>query len=254
MTIIRNRLVLGAVAFGLALSGNSMVSGQSWAQMSPPLTPLKFNESCTETNRNVLLVAHDNLRLMLDDALEGVSSEVDSQEYKDSFGEPHLDRDFDVLGRLLLMRIGVSTIEISANCIPKGQDKLCDKGVWAYVPKQAESYKDKKYTINFCHSYLETTDEFVQKVSMWPKASMMQGAVFLHEVTHFAWNTKEMLEEVGMKPNEDAHPLLGTIDKRYNADRVKKLAEKHPDRAIKNADSYHVFVMKLAMRKGTIYK
>lgn len=254
MNIIRNRLILGALACGLALSGNSMVSGQSRAQMSPPLTPLKFGDSCTQTNKEVLLTAHDNLRLMLDDALEGASEEFNSVEYKESFGESDPDRDFTVLGRLLLMRIGVSTVEMTVHCIAKGQDKLCDKGVWAYVPKQAEAYKDKKYIINFCHSYLDTTDEFVQTVSMWPKASMMQGAVFLHEVTHFAWNSKEMLQEVGLNPGDDAHPLLGTTDKRYNAKRVKRLAEKNPDRAIKNADSYHVFVMKLAMRKGTIYK
>jgi len=254
MNFIRNRLALGALAFGLALSGNAMMSGHSWAQMSPPLTPLKFNDSCTQANKDVLLVAHENLRLMLDDALEGVSKEFDSQEYRDAFGEPNTEREFDVLGRLLLMRIGVSTVDITVNCIAKGVDKLCDKGVWAYVPKQAEAYEDKKYIINFCHSYLDTTDEFVQKVSMWPKASMMQGAVFLHEVTHFAWNSKEMLQEVGLNPGDDAHPLLGTTDKRYNAKAVKRLAEKNPDRAVKNADSYHVFVMKLAMRKGTIYK
>jgi len=38
---------------------------------------------------------------------------------------------------------------------------------------------------------------------------------------------------VGLNPGDDAHPLLGTTDKRYNAERVKRLARKNPDRTAK---------------------
>lgn len=256
MKEVRRRLILSVLALSVSLSGNSLISGQSWAQgpAAPPIQVPIFTESCTQANKDALLVAHEDMGLMLDDALEGVSNEFESKEYRESFGAPHPDRDFDVLGRLLLMRIGASVVTMTANCLEKGQDAVCDEGAWAYVPKQAEGNEAKKYVINFCHSYFNATEEIVQRVSSWEKVSMMQGGVFLHELTHFAWSTKEMLESAGMHPDSNTHDTAGTVDKRYSAAKVKRLAEKHPERAIANADSYHVFVVRLAMRKGTIYK
>lgn len=256
MKILRRRLILSVLALSVSLSGNSMVTMQSWAQgpAAPPLQVPIFSETCTQANKDALLIAHENMGLMLDDALDGASNEFDSKEYRESFGAPHPDRDYDVLGRLLLMRIGASVVSMTANCVQKGQDTTCDKGVWAYVPKAAAGPEAQNHVINFCYSYFSATDELVQRVSLWEKVSMMQGAVFLHELTHFTWETKELLESVGMHPDANTHITEGTIDKRYNADRVKKLAERHPEKAIVNADSYHIFVVKLAMRKGTIYK
>lgn len=254
MKVLRNRLLLGALALSVSLSGNSMVSTQSWAQDDVPVVKPVFGETCTQANKDTLTLAHENMVLMLDDALEGVSSEWNSVEYKEAFGEPNNAREFDVLGRLLLMRIGVGTIQVTANCLSKGENETCDKGAWAVVPKQAKDYKDKQYIINFCHSYFGATQELVQRVSLWDKVSMMQGAVFLHEVAHFAWNSKEMLEQAGMNPSDEAHDLEGANDKRYDAKPILRLAKKYPDKAVKNADSYHIFVVKLAMRKGTIYK
>ena len=255
MTFVNRRVISCLLALSVSVSANAVIPTHSRAQSSetPPIQAPLFSDSCTQENKDALLKAHANMALMLDDAFAGVTTETESEEYRDSFGPSSPDRDWDVFGRLFIMRVGASAITMTADCVPAGQDKTCDMGVWAYVPKQTKDEGAYDHTIKFCPSYFNTTTEEVQRVSLWKKVSVMQGAVFLHELTHFAWSTKEMLQSVGLNPDPDAQDLAGTVDSGYDLASVKRLAKKHPEKAIANADSYHIFVVRLAIRKGTIY-
>jgi hypothetical protein len=243
-----------AFCFSLLVCGSAMTTSLAWGGKHPPVLKPHFTDTCTQSHKDALLVAHGNMAKMLDDALNGVSQEFQSMEYKESFGPSSMDRDFTVLARLLLLRIGAATITITANCVPKGTDRTCNLGVWAYVAKQKIGTVGKKYVINFCPSYFTATPKLVKSISSWDKVSIMQGGVFLHELTHFAWSTKSLLEKVGMPPASNVKDQLGTVDEEYDMAGVKDLARTDPASAILNADSYHIFVMRLAVRKGTIYK
>jgi len=251
----KRKLVSCAMALGLSLSVNLGFVAPSLGQSSdtPPVLQPKFTATCTDTDRAILSKAHSNMAKMLDDALDGVTVETSSIEYTESFGASDFGRDFTVLARLLLLRIGAATVEMTANCVPAGADAICDAGTWAYVSKQQLGAADNKYNINFCRSFFDATDEDVQAISMWKKASVMQGAVFLHELTHFSWATKALLREVGMEPDDSAQDQAGSKDVEYDAEGVKYLAGTDPEQAILNADSYHIFIMRLAVRKGLIY-
>jgi len=236
------RALLGAIAFAIAgptAANNAMAQDGPY----PPLRLPAFSKSCTRDNIDMLSVAHVNLGRLMEDAISAVTHDSGSKEYKDSFGSPTRQRVNLVRQRLVHIRIGASEAPIQANCIPAGQDSTCDRGAWAYVTKQVVGAANNKYIINFCQSYFTATREFVREKTDWSEVSAMQGAVFLHEMTHFAWNKKH-----------STGAISGTSDEEYDAEGVKYLADTDPDAAIANADSYHIFMMHLAVRDRSIFR
>jgi len=191
---------------------------------------------------------------MLDDALNGVTEEFDSVEYLESFGKvDDPGRDFEVLGRVLLLRIGAATLTMEVGCRPEG-DKECAKGEIAYVPPQKRTAKRYEHSIMLCPIFFNATPAYVQKISGWTKVSEFQAGTLLHEHTHFSWASKELLTKVGMPPASDTKDQAKAVDTEYDMEGVKYLAENEPEETVLNADSYHIFIMRLAIKKGKIYK
>jgi len=79
-------------------------------------------------------------------------------------------------------------------------------------------------------------DKLVRSCNQWRHAKTMQAAVFLLELTHFAWPPGG---------GETHTRIAGTIDKRYGERGVNRLAERKSDKAVENADSDHIALMKL---------
>ena len=255
MNILKNKLTKSIVAACLSLSLGTSVSTQSYAQdVGPALKPI-FLDTCSAGQRKVLLKAYDNFSLMLDDALNGATEEFDSVEFRESFGTDDNDpgHDFEVLGRLLLLRMGANLLQMEVSCLPDG-DPECDGGVVAYVPDQKLTERRFEHRINFCPTFFNATQAHVQNISAWTKVSEYQGGTIMHEHAHLSWATKELLEKAGMKPASWVKDQEKAVDLGYNVAGVKKLAKEDPAEAILNADAYHMFVMRLAIRKGKIYK
>ena len=119
MNIMKIKLAKSVVAVCLSLSLGTSISTPSFGQeINTVLKPI-FLDTCSSTQKKVLLKAHANFAIMLDDALNGVTEEFDSVEYLESFGKvDDPGRDFEVLGRVLLLRIGAATLTMEVDCLP----------------------------------------------------------------------------------------------------------------------------------------
>lgn len=238
----RYGLVLGAVLLAWALPIDA-VRAQGGGMRMP-----NFGENCSQNNRTILLEAHLNVSKLVNESVAAVDFMRNSKEYTESFGAYDPTRHAQVRNRLNAIKQGSATIGIQAKCEQPGQSLTCDKGAWAYITKQSKDIgTENKYIINFCPSYFSATDELVRSYNQWSYAQTMQGAVFLHELTHFAW-------PLGGGGGESHTMIAGTIDKRYDASGVKRLAKRKPDKAVANADSYHVFMMKLNTLNRIMYR
>lgn len=243
MKLLKNS-ILSALALVTSISMNAFVATPSVAQTAgaPPFQLPRFAANCTRDDRDALLEAHINMGRMVDDALAAVRYEGDSKEYTLTFGAFSRERHKKVQERLYDIRVGLATVPMTANCPKAAEDPACEDGSWAYVTKQNVSAERKKYIINFCEGYFNTTQNEVREISQWSKVAVMQGATFLHELTHFAWSLKGL------------YAIDGTVDEEYDEEDVLQLAKDNPDKAVINADSYHIFVMKLAVRNRTIFR
>ena len=237
----------------LALSINALTLKSSLAQNIQLHLP-QFSKSCTSDNRNDLLEAHINMGRMINDAIEAVKYESHSKEYKEAFGVPNNKRINLVIKRLTLMRAGASRIPMTANCVQEGSDPICKNTTWAYISGQKYGARNNKYIINFCPKFFNATQQEVRDATTWSTVSINQGAVFLHELAHFTWPTKELLQSLGMNVSDSAPDMKRTLDWEVHADGVKLLAQEDPDLAVANADSYHIFMMDLAVRNRTMYR
>ena len=253
MTKFKNKLAKSIVAIGLSLSLGTSVSTQSFAQETPPVLKPIFLDTCSSVQKKVLLKAHANFARMLDDALNGVTEEFDSVEYLESFGKvDDPGRDYQVLGRVLLLRIGAGTLTMEVGCRPVG-DPECSKGEIAYVPEQKRTAKRYEHSIMLCPIFFNATPAYVQSISGWTKVSEFQAGTLLHEHTHFSWASKELLAKVGMPADPKTTDQARARDEDYGLEGVKILAENDPEMTVLNSDSYHIFIMRLAIRKGKIY-
>lgn len=203
------------------------------------ILPLKYGENCTRDDEIILLETQLNVSKLINESVVAIEFMHDTPAYTESFGAYDKSRHVKIRKRLNAIHEGVKSVSIVAKCETPGQSATCDRGAWAYITKQtAAAGTLNDYIINFCPSYFSATNELVRSYNQWSYAKTMQAAVFLHELTHFAW-------PLGGGSGETHTMIAGTIDKRYDEKGVKRLAEKKPDKAIRNADSYHVFMMKL---------
>jgi len=235
-------VLAGAAPFGAALAQGSGM----------PLP--RFDDNCTQSNRTILLEATNNVSKLIDESVIAIEFMHDTDAYRESFGAYDKARHAEIRRRLNAIHEGTRAIRIEARCEPPGQSRTCDAGAWAYISKQSKELgTDKDYVINFCPSYFDATDELVRSYNQWSYAQTMRGAVFLHELTHFNWP----LPGGGGKTLDggETHTMIaGTVDNRYDEGAVKRLAAKKPEKAVGNADSYHVFMMKLNTMNRIMYR
>ncbi len=252
MNIMKIKLAKSVVAVCLSLSLGTSISTPSFGQeINTVLKPI-FLDTCSSTQKKVLLKAHANFAIMLDDALNGVTEEFDSVEYLESFGKvDDPGRDFEVLGRVLLLRIGAATLTMEVDCLPVG-DPECKTKV-ALVPLQKRTATRFLHKIQICPIFFNAKPAWIKEYVGWSKVSEFQAGVLLHEHTHFSWATKELLAKAGMSAASWAKDQAKAVDTEYGVEQVKILARDEPEETVLNADSYHVFIMRLAIRKGKIY-
>lgn len=219
------------------LAGMLPFEGQQ--AQSAGILPLNYGPNCTRDNEITLLEAQLNVSKLIKESVVAVEFMHDTPAYRETFGVYDEARHAKIRKRLNAIHEGVKAVSIDAKCEAPGVSRTCDRGAWAYITKQSAAAGTlNDYVINFCPSYFSATDELVRSYNQWSYAKTMQAAVFLHELTHFAW-------PLGGGGGETHTMIAGTIDKRYDERGVKRLAERKPDKAVENADSYHIFLMKL---------
>lgn len=227
----------GVVLAAFLLAGLLPIDGQQ--AQAAGILPLNYGANCTRDNEIILLEAQLNVSKLINESVVAIEFMHDTPAYRESFGAYDKTRHAKIRKRLNAIHEGVKSVSIDAKCEAPGHSKTCDRGAWAYITKQSAAAGTlNDYVINFCPSYFSASDELVRSYNQWSYAKTMQAAVFLHELTHFAW-------PLGGGGGDTHTMIAGTIDKRYDERGVKRLAEKKPDKAIQNADSYHVFLMKL---------
>ncbi|MFK5980738.1 MAG: M35 family metallo-endopeptidase [Rhizobiaceae bacterium] len=237
MNILRDGLVFIAILVAMALMANT-----ANAQGRKFFPPFKIGNSCSFDQRVVLLEAHLNVNRTLDDAVVAVDYERNSREYTTSFGIYDRKRHAIVRTRMNLIRQGTYKVQITVKCETPGPSTTCNMDMnlspLAYVTKQRGANKGK-YIINVCPRFFNLTREVLRVMSSrWNSAATAQGDVFLHEMTHFTWDDS----------------MERAKDKRYENAAVERLAAKQPNKAVNNADSYRIFMMKLAVRNRTVYR
>lgn len=252
LNILINKLTKSVAAVCLSLSLVTSVSTSSYAQDVGPLLKPIFLDTCSAAQRKVILKAHANFGRMLDDALNGVTEEGDSVEYLESFGKvDDPGRDFEVLGRVLLLRMGAGLLTMEVGCLPT-ENAHCKVEV-AFVPKQERTATRFLHKIQLCPIFFNAKPAWIKEYIGWSKVSEFQAGTLLHEHTHFSWATKELLAKAGMDAASWAKDQAKAVDTEYGLEQVKTLARDEPEETVLNADSYHVFIMRLAIRKGLIY-
>ncbi len=198
----------------------------------------KVDKTCAHISVYDFAEIHLNVNRTLNDAVLAVDFEKSSTEYKTSFGEYDRTRHTKVRNRMKLIRDGTYKIQIIVKCETPGQSSVCKQD----MTKSGLAWASKtEHVINLCPVYFEASKDLVRKISPWNNKSTMQGDIFLHELTHFSWKNSKI--SAGR-----------TVDDEYDQEGVEYLAEDDPDLAIDNADSYRIFMMKLAVRNRTIYR
>lgn len=228
-----NQLVLGAALVAITLPINI-----ANAQGSKHFPPFKIDSTCSHIDSYTFAEIHLNVNRTLEDAVLAVDYEKNSKEYSTSFGKYDQARHTKVRNRMNLIREGTYNIRITVKCETPGQSVTCNKD----ISKSALAWASKQdYVVNLCPRYFEATRDLIRKTSPWGNKAAMQGGIFLHELAHFSWNNSTI--SVGRTGDED-----------YDLAGVEFLAGIDPDLAVDNADSYRIFMMKLAVRNRTIYR
>ena len=221
-------------------SGVLSLDAAALAADYPALHLPTFAENCSEEQKTTLSEAHITLGNLMDDAIGAATYLTDSQEYKYAFGTYDEARHKLILERFKLIRIGAAEAPIQLSCPTKEEHRKC-KYATAEVPKRRKV--TDPFEIIFCAAYFNVNREIVRKLTEWSEVADFQAAVFLHEMTHMAWDRKAD-GSVGMN--------AGTTDHKYLGAAVKELAADSPDKSVANADSYSGFMMWLAVRNRSL--
>jgi len=238
MNNLRNRLILTAMIAALAFPVNSADARKR------QFPPFKVDSSCNKHSVYVFAEIHLNVNRTMDDAVLAVDFERNSKEYETSFGKFDNKRHGIVRNRMRLIREGTYEVRVNVICETPGPSSVCkkdsSKGPLAKADKQLGTNQGK-YIISLCPAFFEASDERVQRLSPWNDLATMQGDTFLHELAHFGWENSKL-------------SIPRTHDWDYGAEKVAETAKYEPELAISNADSYRIFMMKLAVRNRTIYR
>jgi len=226
------------------LLGLAMVPGTAIAQQPGFFPPFAIDESCSNDDRYALLEVHLNVDRTMNDAIIAIETERGSKEYTTSFGAYDKTRHSLVRKRMNLIREGTYKAQIQVRCETPGETPTCNadpnlSGL-AWATKQ-RGENAGKFIVNLCPVFFNATEEKIRQVSAWDSLSTVQGDVFLHELTHFGWSNSNI-------------SVKGAADEEYDMEGVEYLAAEDPDLAVANADSYRIFMMKLAVRNRTIYR
>lgn len=233
MNNLKSKLALFAALAVVAMPVNA-----AKAQSSKHFPNFKVDKTCAHISVYDFAEIHLNVNRTLNDAVLAIDFEKSSNEYETSFGKHDRARHTKVRNRMKLIRDGTYNIRITVKCETPGQSSVCKKD----MAKSGLAWASKtEHVINLCPVYFKASKELVRKISPWNNKSTMQGDIFLHELTHFSWKNSKI--SVGR-----------TVDEEYDQEGVEYLAEDDPDLAIDNADSYRIFMMKLAVRNRTIYR
>lgn len=89
-----------------------------------------------------------------------------------------MGRDFEILGRILLLRIGAATLSMKVSCHTM-EDPSCTN--IAHVPPQKRTADRFEHEIVLCPKFFNATPAYVKSNTGWSRVSEFQAGVFLHE-------------------------------------------------------------------------